>query len=522
MNMCSALLSCLIGVYTVSVAGAGDLDPPPGPVAPSMKTLDQVEPRTAVNEENTPGTGSASFVIDEPGSYYLTSNITGEAGKSGISIRASGVTLDLNGFTVEGVDGATNGINVGELTFRQGVRITNGVVRDWPGVGVRLRAEACQVDRVRLVDNETWGLDASEGFELTLESCSGFINGTVDASEKGDFRLAQASVVRDCISRSTDGVAFSASEAVSATLRGCTAQSPRDGGFYLESRNVVLSDCAASNAAGESTFVDAFEIVGSSIAIENCAARQASGTGFVLRGPVDTNDGTATIRGCAAQNCGLDGFEFRRLSVTAENCIANGSDSDGFALDSFEGGLRPTSVFRGCVARDSGADGFDLDEFANAIDCSAAGAGDNGFVSRDSVTFENCTAMEFTRSGFVVGQSCVARDCNAVAGCDTTAAIEVDGLDAHVKNNTISNDCTPAASVGVLVSAADAVIEGNTIDGMSWGVELTSSSSDAHVWRNFFNDGGDVLDNGVINTVAPILSDSDIANATNPFANWGD
>ena len=45
------------------------------------------------------------------------------------------------------------------------MRITNGVVRDWPGVGVRLRADACQVDHVRLVDNETWGLDASEGFD---------------------------------------------------------------------------------------------------------------------------------------------------------------------------------------------------------------------------------------------------------------------------------------------------------------------------------------------------------------------
>ena len=340
------------------------------------------------------------------------------------------------------------------------------------------------------------------GVRLTLESCSGFINGTVDASEKGDFRLAQASVVRDCISRSTDGVAFSASEAVSATLRNCTRRARATAGSILN-RNAVLSDCAASNAAGESTFVDAFEIVGSSIAIENCAARQASGTGFVLRGPVDTNEGTATIRGCAAQNCGLDGFEFRRLSVTAENCIANASDSDGFALDSFEGGLRPTSVFRGCVARDSGADGFDLDEYALVTDCSSTGAGDNGFNARDRVRYSNCTAQEFGESGFIVNRNSVMENCAVTAGCNTTSAIEVVGTDTRIVNNTVFNTCTSSTGVGIRVTSADARIEGNSIDGLSTGIELTSSSSDCHISRNFFNDCFPVNDSGTINVIAP-------------------
>lgn len=520
-HLFSPLVIGLSACFGVS-AFAGDLDPPPGPVAPSMKTLDQVEPRTAVNEENTPGNPLATFVIDEPGSYYLTSNITGEAGKDGIAVRASNVTLDLNGFAVQGVEGATNGINVGELTFRQGVRITNGVVRDWPGVGLRLRADACMVDRVRLVDNETWGLDASEGFELTVESCSGFINGTSDASEKGDFRLAQASVVRDCLSRSTDGVAFSASEAISVTLRGCSAQSPRDGGFDLESQNAVLSDCAVSFASGESTFVDAFAIDGTSIAIENCAARIASGAGFALRGPVDTNDGTASIRGCVARDCGLSGFDFLRLSVTSENCIANESGSRGFALRSFEGGLRPTSVFRGCVARESGTDGFYLDEYALVTDCSVTGAGENGFNARDRVRYSNCTAQEFADSGFVLNRNSVMENCAVTAGCDTTSAIEVAGVDTRIVNNTVFNTCTSSTGVGILVSSADSRIEGNSIDGVATGIELTSSSSDAHVSRNFFNDCTPVVDNGIINVIAPILNDNDIATATNPFANWDD
>ena len=66
------------GIFWVS---AGDLNPPAGPVTPTMKPLDEVEPRTAVNATNTPGDTDSSFRISQSGSYYLTANLTGESGK---------------------------------------------------------------------------------------------------------------------------------------------------------------------------------------------------------------------------------------------------------------------------------------------------------------------------------------------------------------------------------------------------------------------------------------------------------
>src|SRR5438105_3055049 len=105
--VCAAIL--VGGAWWVS---AGDLNPPAGPVAPTHKTLTEVEPRIAINATNTPGDANSLFKITQPGSYYLTGNITGVAAKNGIAIAASGVTLDLNGFDLLGVASSLDGVSV--------------------------------------------------------------------------------------------------------------------------------------------------------------------------------------------------------------------------------------------------------------------------------------------------------------------------------------------------------------------------------------------------------------------------
>src|SRR5437868_1893082 len=57
------------------VSVAGPLNPPAGPVAPSYKTLTEVEPRIAVNATNTPGNSAYSYRITQQGSYYLTGDV---------------------------------------------------------------------------------------------------------------------------------------------------------------------------------------------------------------------------------------------------------------------------------------------------------------------------------------------------------------------------------------------------------------------------------------------------------------
>src|SRR5580765_118164 len=114
------LLTCL------ACAGAfaqGSLTPPGAP-APTMKSLDEIDAKL---EKRTP-ISTAPFTIDQPGSYYLTTNIL--VGLSdGIDILASGVTLDLNGFTIL----STAPILAGEaISFNgplQNITIVNGFIQ---------------------------------------------------------------------------------------------------------------------------------------------------------------------------------------------------------------------------------------------------------------------------------------------------------------------------------------------------------------------------------------------------------
>src|SRR5687767_18893 len=111
----------LAHALTLSLLAQGDLTPPGAP-APTMKTLQQVEPRTPIS--------SLPFAINQAGSYYLTTNLSGVSGQSGITIAAHNVTIDLGGFDLAGVPGALSGIVLSGV--RTNLAVRNGIIRAWP------------------------------------------------------------------------------------------------------------------------------------------------------------------------------------------------------------------------------------------------------------------------------------------------------------------------------------------------------------------------------------------------------
>ena len=104
---------------STSIFAQGNIVPTTAPNVPIMKTLTQVEPRTPINQASLP------FTINASGSYYVTENLSVASGNA-ITINASGVTLDLTGFTITSTSATAAGSAVLLNSALHDISILNG------------------------------------------------------------------------------------------------------------------------------------------------------------------------------------------------------------------------------------------------------------------------------------------------------------------------------------------------------------------------------------------------------------
>jgi hypothetical protein len=334
-------LAIISGFLAPAPAFAGNLTPPGAP-ASTMVTLDQLDTAvagatTAANDATAEaiaaqdpridvnalaGDAGAVHVISSPGSYYLSGDVTGISGRSGINILASNVTLDLNGFSVIGVAGAVNGIRFGTLLSSDfsNISLRNGVVRSWPSNGIA-NAGAFSVTNSRIEDVAIFacaaGLVGWNSSEVTrVTAVQNTLNGII----------ATNSVVNDCIARNNGTTGL----LVSGTISNCLAQSNTGDGFSL------LGGVAS-----------------------NCASISNQGDGFNL-------SGAATLRDSRATQNGLHGIELAVSDSAAIDCEANSNGS----LAGTQSGIRvtaPRCVVDGCVATGNSEEGINVNSTGSLV-----------------------------------------------------------------------------------------------------------------------------------------------------------
>ena len=289
--------------------GQGALTPPPGPPAPTMKSLDQVEARIMVNATNTPGDATNSFIISAPGSYYFTGNLTGKADKHGISIQANDVTLDLNGFALvsgggAGLRGVDTPAAINNLTVR------NGSVRGWTGGGVWVGVAVAQVEKLRLVEN-TGATGLTVGNGSIVKDCVATANAT-------GFFLPDRTQASNCIATVNTGIGFNCTAYVN--LLDCTSsRNGSDGIVTLGACNIIR--CTATRNI---PFGDGIRVT-TGCNLSACTASNNGGTGIRMKGNCTIS---ASVAGANGEN-GISSTTFGDPGSTITDCTAHSNVGNG-------------------------------------------------------------------------------------------------------------------------------------------------------------------------------------------------
>lgn len=413
---------------------AGPLDPPPGPVTSTGKTLAEVEPRIAINATNTPGDATSVYKITQPGSYYLPRNVGGAAGKHGIVIATGGVTVDLNGFEVAGVPDSLVGVMV-FTGAAANITIRNGTVRDWGADGVNTRNSGtinARVEQIIATGNTDYGIFVAAG-----------------------------TLVADCVTGGNGVTGIQTQDG--CIVRGCTARGNVLTGIAVGFGCSII-DCSVVANSGNG--INAF----GNCTITGTSAHSNSGSGIVA--------GFSSVTNCTAGNNAVHGISSPGGSLVVSGCTAFGNSQNGI-----DGG--PGCTVSGTVASGNTQSGISVGTGCTLIGNTLRLNGLDGIVGATGNTIRGNTCVGNGNSGDSAGIHVTGGD-NRIEDNNCTTAdrgIDVDVAGNFIVRNTCSGNGVNWTIVGgnVLGPILDRTAPGNVaINGNTGASTLSSTEPNAN------------------------------------------
>lgn len=303
-----ALALATLNAQLSTALAQGSLTPPGAP-APTMKSLNQIEPRIPIT--------SLPYNITTPGSYYVTTNL---AGSSGIAISSGNVTVDLNGFTLQGMPGSTYGVyTLGNVT---NLAVRNGIITGW-GYNAMDASSFGSVynavfEHLTVSTNGDYGIVTRGGG--VIRDCFSFGNAF------GGF-FTQGGEIINCFARTNGGFGFAM---YYGTLTHCHAEYNSQHGISLTSSQALDCLCVSNGGYGIVCFGTGNEIRG-------CRILYSGYYGIYF----PSSSGENTVEACDIENSALDGINSdggagsggsiiarNHIALNARNGIALGDNND--------------------------------------------------------------------------------------------------------------------------------------------------------------------------------------------------
>ena len=192
-----ANICCLSFLSVIVLLAQGNLNPPPGVPSPTMKTLEQIEPRTDIL--TLAGDANSEHVLSNPGSYYLSGNLS-VFKTDGLRVTAADVHIDLNGFQIVRGFGTGGGKAISLEVGAGGFSARDGSIRGFAeGIGVKTSTPVNLRVRDLSVAECAKGINLPNSSSAIVTGCSVY-----GASESG----IRAAIITECTATECGGLAL--------------------------------------------------------------------------------------------------------------------------------------------------------------------------------------------------------------------------------------------------------------------------------------------------------------------------